>query len=88
MSDQVSSCSLNYDYPDWEPAYQAAFLEYDPRKLLKVIQVAEVQIAKRLRSMPSDEEYAIEHKAILDACLLLGLLRIESIGRMSGSLAP
>lgn len=82
MFDEVSSCSKEYDYPNWEPAYEAAFLESDPRKLLEVIRAAEEQIVKRLQSIPGVEEYALEHKAILDACQFLGLLRIESISRI------
>ena len=81
MSQQDSSCSKDYAYPEWEPAYEAAFLESDPEKLLEVIKVAEEQIAKRLHGIPSIEEYAMEHKAILDACQFLSLLRIESTGK-------
>ena len=64
-----------FKFPHWQPAYQAALLELDADKLLRLIKIAEEQITKRLQIMPDGDGYGEERQAILDAQTFLHSLR-------------
>lgn len=71
-----------FEFLHWQPAYQAAILELDPDKLLRLIKIAEEQITKRLQKMPDGDGYGKERQTIFDAQTFLRSLREETQKRV------
>ena len=85
MSDQSSSRPVrkrSFEYPDWEPQYEAAVLELDPAKRLEYIKVAHEHIAERLKTLTFGEQHAAERKAMFYSSQFLSLLREEAIQKL------
>jgi hypothetical protein len=79
MTDQ-SSTSPKILYPEWQPAYQAALLELDPKQLMGRVTVAETAIFNRLQALSNSTDSQAERHAIEDALGGLRILKRENLG--------
>jgi hypothetical protein len=62
-----------FRYEEWQPQYEAALLELDPKKLRQRIEEAETAIFNRLQCL-SSSSYELERQAIDDALAALRVL--------------
>ena len=64
-----------FTFPEWQPWYQSALLEFDCKKLSVQIEVAESAIHNRLATIRGDSNHHAEREAIEDALLGLNYLK-------------
>ena len=69
----------NLRYPDWQPQYEAALHEYDPKKLMDRVTDAENAIFHRLQSLAGNADHHGERKAIEDGVRTLRVLKREEL---------
>ena len=67
-------------YPEWQPAYRAALLEFDPKQLMGRVTVAETAIFNRLQALSNSTDSKAERHAIQDALAGLRVLKREKLG--------
>jgi hypothetical protein len=66
-------------YPDWQRPYQAALVEFDPKKLAKHVEEAEAAIFKRLQQLSESQDGHAEHEVIQGAISALKILKRDSL---------
>jgi len=66
-----------FKYPDWQPWYRSALLEFDRKKLPNRVNTAESAIYSRLASIAGDSNRHDERDAIHDALQGLSYLKRE-----------
>jgi len=66
-----------FTFPEWQPWYQSALLEFDRKKLSHRVITAESAIRNRLASIEGDSNHHAEREAIEDALLGLNYLKRE-----------
>jgi hypothetical protein len=74
------SPSLKILFPEWQPTYQVALLEPDPKKLFQRVAEAEAAVFNRLQTMSHNPESDAERQAIKDAMATLRVLKREKLG--------
>jgi len=67
----------DFKYPEWQPWYRSALLEFDRKKLSDCVKAAESAIYGRLASIPRDPNHHDERDAIHDALQGLSYLKQE-----------
>jgi len=75
-----SSPSLKILYPEWQPEYQAALLEFDPKQVIERVKEAETAIFNRLQSLLGSDNSQAERLAIEDALVGLRVIKRENLG--------
>src|SRR5260370_17646273 len=75
-----SSPSLNILYPEWQPEYQAALLEFAPKLLKERVKAAETAIFNRLQVISGSNDSHAERQAIEDALAGLRVLKRARLG--------
>lgn len=78
MSDPSSPAPI-VSYPEWQPAYQAALLELDPKRLPERVIAAETAIFNRLQAISGKTDHHAERRAIEDALAGLRVLKRETL---------
>ena len=56
MSTHPSETVPQYKFPEWQPQFQDAVVEFDPRKLPSLVEVAATAIILRLKSPQTSPE--------------------------------
>ena len=67
------------NYPEWQTAYQEAFVEVDKQKLEAKIHLAEWKIFQRLQRISADSDHHGERSAIADAMNALRVLQRDRL---------
>ena len=67
-----------WKFPMWQPQFQDAILESDPRKLPSLVGAATTAISLRLQSQKADSE---ELRALANALRSLRAIQIRRLGR-------
>jgi hypothetical protein len=67
-------------YLEWQPAYLAALLELDPKRLFERVTAAETAIFNRLQAMSRNSDGKAERQAIEDALASLRVLKKDKLG--------
>jgi hypothetical protein len=67
-------------YPEWQPAYLAALLELEPKRLFEQVTAAETAIFNRLQAIPHSPDTDAERQAIADALASLRVLKRDELG--------
>jgi hypothetical protein len=75
-----SSTSPKIQYPEWQPAFQAALIEVDPKKILERVHLAETAIFNRLQVMSNSPDSRAERQAIESALAGLRVIKRENLG--------
>jgi hypothetical protein len=75
-----SSPSPKILYPEWQPEYQSALLELDPKQLMDRVKAAETAIFNRLQVISGTNDSSAERQAIEDALSGLRVLKRDSLG--------
>lgn len=75
-----SSPSPKILFPEWQPEYQAALLELDPKQLMDRVKAAETAIFNRLQVISGTNDSSAERQAIEDALAGLRVLKRDSLG--------
>jgi hypothetical protein len=83
MTQQPGTSSSDVSYPAWQPAYKAALVELDPKKLRERVQAAEDAIFNRLQELAQNsnsQEHKAERQAIEDALANIRALQRDKLG--------
>jgi hypothetical protein len=75
-----SSPSLKILYPEWQPEYQAALLEFDPKQVIERVKEAETAIFNRLQVLSGSNDSHAERQAIEDALAGLRVVKRDNLG--------
>jgi hypothetical protein len=75
-----SSLSPKILYPEWQPAYLAARLELEPKRLFERVTAAETAIFNRLQAISHNPDTHAERQAMEDALACLRVLKRDKLG--------
>ena len=67
---------MELKYPEWQRHYQAALLEFDPEKLIRLVALTEEAMFLRLRALSTSPDGHDERQALEDAAD--GLLTLKT----------
>jgi hypothetical protein len=70
-----------WKFPKWQPQFQDAILEFDPRKLPSLVEAATTAIFARLQSQEADAE---ELKALANALRSVRDIQTKRLDRRDG----
>ena len=70
-----------WKFPKWQPQFQDAILEFDPRKLPSLVEAAATAIFVRLQSQEADPE---ELRALANALRSVRAIQTKRLDRRGG----
>ena len=71
-----------WKFPQWQPQFQDALLEFDPRKLPPLVEAAATAIVSRLQSQEADSE---ELRALANALRSVRSIQTKRLNQPNGA---